>query len=151
MGWRVVETANGSVSEWVIPEDEAGYHINSAALGEPGNLVISGHNNIFGRVFLPISQAWDDDTRVAVDRFTDRSDVLNGRPLQLYSADGLRVDYQIEEFYRLRDTGVPIQQRIANARFMQPTDDTRVTIVTCWPPWNNTHRLVVIARPAPAR
>jgi sortase A len=151
MGWRVVETANGPVSEWVIPEDEAGHHINSAALGEPGNLVISGHNNIFGRVFEPISRAWSNDTRVAVDRFTDRSEVLNGRQLQLYGSDGLRVDYQIEEFYRLRDTSVPIQQRIENARFMQPTDDSRVTIVTCWPPWNNTHRLVVIARPALAQ
>ena len=148
MGWRVVETASGAVSEWVIPEDEAGHHINSAALGEPGNLVISGHNNIFGRVFEPISLAWKNDSRVVVDKFTDRSDVLNGREVQLFGADGSRVDYQIEEFYRLKDTGVPVQQRVNNARFMLPTEDDRVTIITCWPPWNNTHRLVLIARPA---
>jgi sortase A len=148
MGWRVVETASGAVSEWVIPEDEAGHHINSAALGEPGNTVISGHNNIFGRVFEPISLAWKNDSRVVVDKFTDRSDVLNGREVQLFGADGSRVDYQIEEFYRLKDTGVPVQQRVNNARFMLPTEDDRVTIITCWPPWNNTHRLVLIARPA---
>jgi len=83
-----------------------------------------------------------------VDKFTDRSDVLNGREVQLFGADGSRVDYQIEEFYRLKDTGVPVQQRVNNARFMLPTEDDRVTIITCWPPWNNTHRLVLIARPA---
>ena len=63
MGWQVVETANGPRSDWVIPKDEAGHHINSVQLGEPGNLVISGHNNIFGQVFRPISFAWDNDAR----------------------------------------------------------------------------------------
>jgi sortase A len=148
MGWRVVDTANGQVSEWVIPENEAGHHINSAALGQGGNLVISGHNNIYGRVFLNISRAWNDDARVQVDDATDRSDALNGKALVLFGPDGRQYDYQIEEFYRLRDTGVPVEQRVENARYMLPTDDERVTIITCWPPWNNTHRLVLIARPA---
>jgi len=147
MGWKVTETAKGPVSEWQIPENEAGHHINSVNLGEPGNLVMSGHNNIYGKVFEAISRAWNDDGRVRLDQFTDRSDVLNGRPLELYNAEGQRFEYQIEEFYRLRDTGVGQAQRVANARFMLPSDDTRVTVVTCWPPWNNTHRLVLIARP----
>ena len=151
MSWRVVDTANGPVSEWVIPEIEAGHHINSASLGEPGNLVISGHNNIYSKVFESISRSWSNDERIAVDKFTDRSDVLNGQTIQLFGADGQIVEYQVEEFYRLRDTGVSTEQRMANARFMDPTDDQRVTIITCWPPWNNTHRLVVIARPAQAQ
>jgi len=151
MSWRVVDTANGPVSEWVIPEIEAGHHINSVSLGEPGNLVLSGHNNIYSKVFESISRSWSNDERIAVDKFTDRSDVLNGQTIQLFGADGQIVEYQVEEFYRLRDTGVSTEQRIANARFMDPTDDQRVTIITCWPPWNNTHRLVVIARPAQAQ
>jgi sortase A len=40
------------------------------------------------------------------------------------------------------------EQRIKNGRFMQPTEDERLTIITCWPPTNNTHRLAVIAKPA---
>jgi sortase A len=65
----------------------------------------------------------------------------------LFDAGGKQHIYVITEFYRLKDTGVSLQQREANGRFIMPTGDERVTIVTCWPPTNNTHRLVVIARP----
>jgi len=147
MGWRVVETQSGPVSEWVIPQNEAGHHINSAALGEPGNLVVSGHNNIYGEVFKPISLAWDNDTRVKVDDFTDRSDLLNGRTIELYDETGVRYEYVVREFYRLKDTGVSYAQRIANGSYILPTEDTRLTLVTCWPPTNNTHRLILIAEP----
>lgn len=147
MGWEVVQTASGPVSQWVIPKDEAGHHINSAGLGETGNLVISGHNNIFGEVFKPVSLAWDNDARIKVDDFTDRSDILTGRRLDLFDAQGQQHSYTITEFYRLKDTGVSQAQRIANGKYILPTEDERVTIVTCWPPTNNTHRLIVIAEP----
>lgn len=147
MGWQVVQTANGPRSDWVIPKNEAGHHINSVGLGEQGNVVISGHNNIYGRVFRPISLAWDDDKRTKVDDFTDQSDVLNGRTIQLFNARGQAFSYVITAFYRLKDTGVSLQQRIANARFIEPTAEAQLTLVTCWPPSSNTHRLIVIARP----
>lgn len=147
MGWEVVQTAAGPVSQWVIPKDEAGHHINSASIGERGNLVISGHNNIFGEVFKPVSLAWDNDARIKVDDFTDRSDILTGRRLDLFDAQGQQHSYTITEFYRLKDTGVSQAQRIANGKYILPTEDERVTIVTCWPPTNNTHRLIVIAEP----
>jgi sortase A len=148
MGWEVVNTAAGPQSDWVIPKNAAGHHINSATLDQPGNLVISGHNNIEGRVFEAISMAWDDASRARIDEFTDRSDILTGRRIQLYDALGKPVDYTITDFFRLRDSGVSQTQRMQNARFMEPTDDSRLTIVTCWPPWSNTHRLVVIAKPS---
>jgi hypothetical protein len=148
MGWRVVQTADGPRSDWVIPKNEAGHHINSALLGDDGNLVISGHNNIFGEVFKPISFAWDNDTRIPVDSVTDRSDLLNGRTIELFDAAGREFKYTIAAFYRLKDTGVSAEQRIANGRFMEPTDRAQVTLITCWPPTSNTHRLVVVAVPA---
>ncbi|MCX6028448.1 MAG: sortase [Chloroflexi bacterium] len=149
MGWRVVDTSNGPQSEWDLDaiQNGVGHHLNSALLGESGNVVISGHNNIYGREFEAISLAWDDTKRQRVDDFTDRSDLLNGRTIQLYDAAGQRFDYTITEFYRLKDTGVSLEQRIANGRFMEPTDDARLTLVTCWPIWSNTHRLVVVAKP----
>jgi hypothetical protein len=148
MGWRVVQSADGPRSDWVIPKNEAGHHINSALLGDEGNLVISGHNNIYGEVFKPISFAWDNDTRIPVDSVTDRSDLLNGRTIELFDAAGQEFRYTIAAFYRLKDTGVSAEQRIANGRFMEPTDQGQVTLITCWPPTSNTHRLVVIAVPA---
>ena len=148
MGWRVVQTADGARSDWVIPKNEAGHHINSALLGDEGNVVISGHNNIYGEVFKPVSFAWDNDTRIPVNNFTDRSDFLNGRTIELFDAAGQEFKYTIAAFYRLKDTGVSAEQRIANGRFMEPTDQAQVTIITCWPPTSNTHRLVVVAVPA---
>lgn len=147
MGWRVVQTADGPRSDWVIPKNEAGHHINSALLGDEGNVVISGHNNIYGEVFKPISFAWDNASRVQVDSFTDQSDILNGRTVELFDAAGQEFKYTIAAFYRLKDTSVSAEQRIANGRFMEPTDQAQVTIITCWPPTSNTHRLVVVAVP----
>jgi sortase A len=151
MGWRAVDTPTGPQSEWDLDaiRNAVGHHLNSALLGETGNVVISGHNNIYGREFEPISLAWPNEPAAVqrLDDFTDRTDILNGRDVQLYNAAGQRFDYRITEFYRLKDTGVPIAQRIANGRFMQPTDDARLTLVTCWPIWSNTHRLVVVAKP----
>jgi sortase A len=148
MAWEVGQTASGPVTRWVIPEKEAGHHIDSVQLGQTGNLVISGHNNIYGRVFERISLAWPGKS-TRVDDIAERSDILNGRAIQLYSQDDQRFDYIITDFLRLKDTGIPLEQRVENARYMRPTDDTRLTLVTCWPPWSNTHRLIVIAQLAP--
>jgi hypothetical protein len=147
MPWKVVRTATGPQSEWEIPQYSAGHAVNSPLLGQPGNMVISGHNNIFGRVFLPISRAWGGQVDV-VDPVTERSHLLDGRVIQVYGADGRRIDYVISEFLRVQDSGVPLSQRIANAQYIQPSGDTRLTITTCWPPWSNTYRLIVIAQPA---
>jgi sortase (surface protein transpeptidase) len=148
MTWEAIQTSAGVETQWVIPKNAAGHHIDSVQLGETGNLVISGHNNIYGRVFERISLAWPGKS-TRVDDVTERSDILNGHTIQLYNQAGQRFDYTITDFLRLKDTGVPLEQRVENARYMRPTGDTRLTLVTCWPPWSNTHRLIVIAQPAP--
>jgi hypothetical protein len=147
MGWQIINTAAGAQSDWVIPKSAAGHHLNSAPLNETGNVVISGHNNIEGKVFEPISLAWDDRTKITVDALTDRSESLKGRQIQLYNAAGKAFDYTISDFLRLKDSGASQEERLKNARFMDPTAERRLTLVTCWPPWSNTHRLIVIAAP----
>ncbi len=147
MGWKAIDGADGLQSEWVIPENTVGRAINSALLGEPGNLVVSGHNNIYGRVFMPVSQAWPGTGVEQVDEYTERSKILDGRKIVLEGADGRKFEYAITAFYRVKDSGVPLEQRLKNGKFMDPTTDTRLTLTTCWPPWSNTHRLIVIAQP----
>ncbi len=146
--WKVVRTPAGLESEWVIPENAGGYHVNSVRPGEPGNVVISGHNNIFGKVFERISIAWDEDHKQQVDRFTFTSDILNGRTIELEVAGGRRFSYRITEFIRLTEAGVPVEQQRKNLLYIEPTGDDRLTLVTCWPPWSNTYRLIVVAVPA---
>jgi sortase (surface protein transpeptidase) len=47
----------------------------------------------------------------------------------------------------LAEEGQEIGVRLENARWLQPSDDERLTLVTCWPQWSNTHRLIIVARP----
>jgi sortase A len=37
--------------------------------------------------------------------------------------------------------------RLQNAQWIQPTTDERLTLVTCWPYNDNSHRLIIVARP----
>jgi len=57
------------------------------------------------------------------------------------------VTYEVTERKLLLERGQPLAVRIENAQWIMPTEDTRLTLVTCWPPTDNSHRLVVIARP----
>jgi sortase (surface protein transpeptidase) len=41
----------------------------------------------------------------------------------------------------------PIEERIANAAWIMPSEDVRLTLITCWPPDSNTARIVIVAFP----
>jgi hypothetical protein len=41
----------------------------------------------------------------------------------------------------------PLDVRLENARWILPSEDERITLVTCWPQDSNTHRLVIVAVP----
>ncbi|HQX09587.1 MAG TPA: sortase [Thermoflexales bacterium] len=107
----------------------AGWSDDSAPLGRPGNTVLNGHNNILGKVFL------------------DLVDVKKGDTIAMYEGDRL-FNYKVTDVLFLLEAGQPNSVRIKNASFIKPTDDVRLTIVSCWPRDNNTHRLIVIAKPA---
>ena len=47
----------------------------------------------------------------------------------------------------VKDKGEPEAVRRANAKWIGPFNEERLTLVTCWPYNNNTHRLIVIAKP----
>lgn len=146
MGWSPAKPGSQAASEWDVPENTAGWAINSAALGVPGNVVVAAHNNIYGMVFRNISLAWPQTGKPTSNPAVYTSDILNGRVIELYAANGQRFAYEVTAFYRLQDYGLPLSQMEANAEYLQPTPDPELTLVTCWPPWSNTHRLVVRAK-----
>ncbi len=47
----------------------------------------------------------------------------------------------------LQERFVDVATRLDNARWLNRTDDVRLTLVTCWPKISNTHRLILVARP----
>ncbi|MGB0387973.1 MAG: sortase domain-bontaining protein, partial [Ardenticatenaceae bacterium] len=129
MGWQVKSDSNGNqYSEWVVPEFAAGWHKNSLLPGHGGNTVLSAHNNTAGEIFR------------------DLADIEPGHTIQL-QADGISYSYVVEEKYIVKEEGEPIEVRRENNRFIEPTADERLTLVSCWPYQTNSHRVIVIARP----
>ena len=55
--------------------------------------------------------------------------------------------YLVDQVVILPDTNISDEQRIANARWIGPFDEERLTLVSCWPRNNNTHRIIVVAHP----
>jgi len=130
MGWEMVDQDGAMVSEWIVPKNAAGWHLNSALPGHEENVVLSGHHNIEGKVF-----------RYVVD--------LNpGDEITLY-ADDRAYTYLVAEKYILKEAGMPLSTRKKNAQWIMPSGDERLTLVTCWPyEWpGNSHRVIVVARP----
>jgi sortase A len=129
VSWRIVEETGRRYSEWDVADNVAGWHHGSAFPGNVGNTVISGHHNIKGEVFRNLV------------------DLEAGDAVYLYVGDQV-YPYIVTEKHILREKGMPDEVRIQNARWIARTTDQRVTLVTCWPYTNNTHRVIVVARPA---
>jgi sortase A len=56
--------------------------------------------------------------------------------------------YVITEIIYRKDVGVPLADRLAAGQYLAPMPEERVTLVTCWPYGVDTHRLIVVAKPA---
>jgi len=106
----------------------AGWHETSAPLGVPGNTVLNGHNTTHGEIFR--------------DLYT----LEVGDAIIVYSGDTLYA-YAVTEILILPEGGQPLEVRIENARYILPTDDERLTLVTCHPYGSLRYRLIVIAHP----
>jgi sortase A len=130
MGWSVVEKDGQSVSEWDVPEwRAAGWLKTSALIGAIGNTVLEGHQDIDGRVFEDLEQlAAGDSLKVQTESFT-RAYVIVLRTI-------------------VPEKDQPLAVRQENARWIGPSNDERLTLITCWPRNGNTHRLILVALPA---
>ena len=119
-------------SQWDVPDVfAAGWHQNSAPLGQPGNTVLNGHHNVNGEVFRYLIEVEPGD-RVILE------------------SQGRRFEYIAVQTMTLLEEGQPLEVRQENARWILPTEDERVTLITCWPYHASTHRLVLIAMPKSA-
>ena len=56
---------------------------------------------------------------------------------------GRRFSYQVNGWRRMKEANASIGKRQDNAKYLKPTEHAQLTLVTCWPPWSNTHRVVV--------
>ncbi len=126
--WRKVLYEGYVFDQYKAPKNAAGWHPNSAMLGQVGNTVINGHNNIDGEVF----------------RYLDKVQV--GEYIQVYSKDQV-FTYVVTNAMKLLEAGESSKKRMENASWIGESNDERLTLVTCWPYDSNTYRLIVVARP----
>jgi sortase A len=125
---RKVLLAGDVFDQWQAPKDAAGWHTDTALLGEPGNTVLNGHNNEFGEVFRQLEF------------------VNVGDSILVYSADNVYI-FTVTNKMILPEAGEPAKQRVENAGWIGQSADVRLTLVTCWPYESNTHRLIIVASP----
>ncbi len=132
MGWRASPEKKGGqiVSQWNVPENEAGWHSNSARPGQGSNIVISGHNNSSGgHVFASLEE------------------LKVGNRLTVWTDEGQSYVYQVSERRIVEAFGASQETLDYLYAIIQPTATEQLTLITCWPSWTNTHRLIIIAKP----
>jgi LPXTG-site transpeptidase (sortase) family protein len=126
---KEVEYQGKQYQQWVAPPSfAAGWLTTSALLGVPGNTVLSGHHNFDGEVFGHLV------------------DLKVGDLILMYSGE-TRFAYAVALIMILPERFEPLEVRLANTRWIQPSQDERLTLVTCWPYASNTHRLIIVATP----
>jgi LPXTG-site transpeptidase (sortase) family protein len=127
VGWQV-ETASttGAVTEWDSPGAAVGWVLTSALPDGDGNIILYGHNNMYGAVFKKL---WALKTGDAI----------------LLETGVRNWEYSVAQVELLPLTGAGSRELAAYRSYLQPTDSPRLTVISCWPPESNTHRVVVIA------
>jgi sortase A len=102
---------------WEELKKGIGQYVASGQVGRPGNVVLSGHNDIYGEPF----------------RYLDRLSV--GDEIVI-STESRAYTYLVREIRVVEPTEVWV---------MGPTDHAQVTLISCYPYRVNTRRIVVFA------
>jgi LPXTG-site transpeptidase (sortase) family protein len=115
--------------QWLAPNSyAAGWHFTTDRLGEIGNMVLDGHHNVYGKVFGRLYELEEGDL------------------IRVYSGS-FYTKYVVSNKLILPEKNTSLTTRLDNARWILPTSDQRLTLVTCWPQDSNTHRLVIVSSP----
>jgi sortase A len=130
MGWHIEEKWGQVFSVWDMPVNEAAWHRNSAWPGQGSNVVISGHNaSLGGQVFANLEDLEVGDL-VTIWNDADESFI-----------------YQVREKNIIRVFAPSAEAQEFLQTSMDPMSQERLTLITCWPRWTNTHRLIIVAEP----
>nr|MBC7245584.1 sortase [Chloroflexota bacterium] len=128
VGWHVVWLEGEARGVWDTVAGAAGHHRGSADPGHSGNCVLSAHSS---------------DAGGAVFRRLD--ELAEGDLVQLYNLDGMCYTYIVTTVFTVDETGATAAEKRQHATWLDPTDQPVLTLVTCWPAWAYTHRIIVRA------
>jgi LPXTG-site transpeptidase (sortase) family protein len=122
-GWNA--TTGSVFGNWDVASFATGWHVNSDLLGQGVNVVFSAHNNMLGAVFRELDQL----------KAGDVATIWSG---------SRRFDYEIDSVVIVPERDATREQRLKNATWIGEFDDNRVTLVSCWPRDDNSHRIIAV-------
>jgi sortase A len=102
---------------WEQLKKGVGQHIGTAAPGQPGNMVLSAHNDIYGEIFRYL------------DKLTPGDEIIVSTERSSYR-------YVVREWQIVEPTAVEV---------MAPTEHASTTLISCYPYLVNNKRIVVFA------
>ena len=130
MGWVVTEANGQRTTQWIVPLDTVGWHVNSAGAGGTGNTLLSGHQSNGAAVFAPLALG-----DLAVDQ-----------EVQLVDEQGAVFIYRITEISEpIAIVGATEEDNVLAQTYMASTDVAQLTLVTGWPDFTTTHRIFAVA------
>ncbi|MGC8856330.1 MAG: sortase [Anaerolineae bacterium] len=103
---------------WEQLKKGVGQHIGSADPGQPGNMVLSAHNDVYGELF----------------RYLD----------QLQPGDQIIIHTQQRQYTYIVDRTIIVKP--TQVEVMAPTADPTLTLISCYPYLVDTDRIVVFAK-----
>jgi LPXTG-site transpeptidase (sortase) family protein len=131
VGWTTQQIADQAVAVWEVDRYRVGHHQGSSNPGGGSNIVLAGHSG--GNAYP----------------FNELFYLKPGDRIEVSSA-GQLYQYAVTEQHLVDEVGQPLDTRLENARFIQPTDEEVITMVACWPLTGKnkfTQRVIVRARP----
>lgn len=123
VGWQ----SAGDKAEWDSPDAQVGWAVSSALPGDSGNVILYGHNNIDSSVFMHLGDLQPGD----------RIQLTTGQKDWMYQVTEVKI--------------IPVlndeENQNAYEVYFRDTGRAQLTVLSCWPPVSNTHRVIVMALP----
>lgn len=130
MGWEVVTIGDQRTTQWALPEDAVGWHVNSAAAGGAGRVILSGHQVVGAAPLAMLAQG-------AIEV---------GQRILLTDSAGVVFEYEVVDVSEPIPLigATEVDARLA-AAYVAPTDEPLLTLATGWPDFSTTHRVFAVA------
>lgn len=131
VGWTVQLIDGQEVAVWDVDKYRVGHHQGSSNPGDGGNIVLAGHSGGYAYPFNDIYYLKPDDV------------------IELYANDQV-YEYRVSDHILVDEVGQPLEKRLENAQYIEPTGEEMITMVACWPltgPNKFNQRIIIRARP----
>ena len=113
---------------WDTPNYAAGHYDSSGNPGDGRNIVFNGHNNMAGEVFRDLNKLVPGDEIILL-------------------TDAGEFHYQVQQKVIIPYVGNEAEANVEIGALSAPQSSEMVTLISCWPYYTFTNRIVVVAVP----